>query len=148
MQGMQSAGMPASLWKLTHTHKHTKARPTPRHVRVPRPTPCLPRAKRQNLPRDLSPNSPTSSGHAGMSFHGTRLRSSAQWTLRKKAWEPTEFFGWRTRNEKSSKPLDAQWTWGKKGIRFWLVEFKGEPFPQKRGNKGSTGQLGYTVYPK
>ena len=30
---------------------------------------------------------------------------------------------------------------GRKGILFWLVEFKGEPFPRKR-KKGATGPLG------
>ena len=30
----------------------------------------------------------------------------------------------------------------KKGILFWLVDFKGEPFPNKKGKKGTTTQLG------
>ena len=31
--------------------------------------------------------------------------------------------------------------WEKKGVLFWLVDFKGGPFP-KKGTKGTTGQLG------
>ena len=27
---------------------------------------------------------------------------------------------------------DAQWPWEKMGIRFWLLDFKGEPSPKKR----------------
>ena len=35
---------------------------------------------------------------------------------------------------------DAQWPWEKKGTLCLLVECYGEPFPKKRGKKGTTGQ--------
>ena len=30
---------------------------------------------------------------------------------------------------------DAQWPWEKQGTLFWLVDFKGTPFPKKREEK-------------
>ena len=36
---------------------------------------------------------------------------------------------------------DAQWPWGKEGIRCWLAEIKRGTLPKEQGNKGITGQL-------
>ena len=35
---------------------------------------------------------------------------------------------------------DAQWPWANKmGILLWFVDFKGEPFPKKKGNREALG---------
>ena len=45
---------------------------------------------------------------------------------------------------------DAQWPWEAR-LPFWLVEFKGEPFPKKRRKQGATGQescgSSYALFP-
>ena len=39
------------------------------------------------------------------------------------------------------KYLDAQWPGEKRASLFWLVDFLGQPLPQKHGAKATTGQL-------
>ena len=40
------------------------------------------------------------------------------------------------------KNSDAQWPWDKKGLLFWLVEFKGEPFPKEKEKRAESTGLG------
>ena len=45
------------------------------------------------------------------------------------------------RGQPSKRDSNAKYPWGRRGILFWLVDFKGKPFPKKE-EEGATGQLG------
>ena len=76
----------------------------------------------------------------GSSKEVVRMTTDAQWaSMGKKA----SFFGWFRHLLKTQDPTPAIGVSGAHILAelVWLVEFKGEPFPNT-GKKGTTGQLG------